>query len=262
MIEQITDKQNKVLFHRACINMDTLDYFSLNDVIDLVNQAGFCCLRGLIGENELIQARSVLQSKFSRANDNPGIGEQATDVQRNYQKIRAGISPAKPANSRLLRTFYNPLWEQDIYQMHGLFRTMVAVRNTLLAMPLDFAADTIDNGLWTAARIQQYPLGGGFMSAHKDEQAINSVSDSDLDYLQILLVMSRKGEDYHSGGGFVIRDGKFIDIDQNTQLGDIIIYNGNTVHGVDTIDPDKLLDMDHATGRLAAFVTLYKHYAV
>lgn len=98
------------------------------------------------------------------------------------------------------------------------------------------------------------------MSAHRDEFAINIVSDKGLDYFQVLLVMSRKGEDYHSGGGFVICDGKFIDIDQNTQLGDIIIYDGNTIHGVNTIDPDKILDMDHATGRLTAFATLYKDY--
>ncbi|NYT47263.1 MAG: hypothetical protein H0A75_06455 [Candidatus Methanofishera endochildressiae] len=64
------------------------------------------------------------------------------------------------------------------------------------------------------------------MSAHRDEFAINIVSDKGLDYFQVLLVMSRKGEDYHSGGGFVICDGKFIDIDQNPP-GDIIIYDGN-----------------------------------
>ena len=104
---------------------------------------------------------------------------------------------------------------------------MIHLRNHILCKPATFALDSIEEGLWTASRIQHYPPGGGFMSAHRDDLVIDAASDVGLGFLQLLLVLSQKGKDYLSGGGFIIKDNKFIDIEEETCLGDIILYDGD-----------------------------------
>ena len=96
------------------------------------------------------------------------------------------------------------------------------------------------------------------MSAHRDELIIDAVSEAGLLHFQLLLMMSRKGDHFQRGGGFIIRDDRFVDIEQHCELGDLVIYDARSLHGVDTIDPQLTLDLNSPSGRLVAFVTLYR----
>ena len=70
--------------------------------------------------------------------------------------------------------------------------------------------------------------------------------------------MSRKGEHFHQGGAFVdIGETRYC-LDDNALMGDIIIYDGRTVHGVEDIDPRSMLDLSTINGRVAGFATLFK----
>lgn len=258
MISQLKPDERKTLFHKNLIHIDSVNELDVNNVLSSLKSSGFCCIRGLISEDEIRKSRKVFISRFSSKLDSPSVGETPEDIQHNFQKLRVGISPAKPQNSRLVRTIFNPLWEEDIFELHNSFRKMIKLRNYLLCKPATFALDGTEEGLWTASRLQHYPTGGGFMSAHRDELVINAATDAGLGFLQLLLVLSEKGKDYLSGGGFIIKDNKFIDIEEEACLGDIILYDGDTVHGVDTIDPHKSLDLNTPSGRLVGFVTLYK----
>ena len=65
--------------------------------------------------------------------------------------------------------------------------------------------------------------------------------------------------DFESGGAFIDDpEGKRLNIDDSVEYGDIVIYNGQTFHGVEDIDPHKKLSLDTINGRLAGFVSLYK----
>ncbi|MBF2057827.1 MAG: hypothetical protein IGQ45_11575 [Cyanobacterium sp. T60_A2020_053] len=119
------------------------------------------------------------------------MGESPNEVKNNFQKISVGsIHSAHHSNnySRLLRTIYNPLWAEDIYDLHCIFREMIKVRNRLLDKPDNFATTNIDEGFWTASRIHQYPMGGGFMSQHKDKTLTNYAQQINLNYYQLLLI--------------------------------------------------------------------------
>ena len=72
------------------------------------------------------------------------------------------------------------------------------------------------------------------------------------------MVMSEYGVDFETGGAFVDIESKRINLERVYQLGDIIIYDGRTAHGVEEIDPHKNLEMNRLTGRLAGLVSLYK----
>jgi len=223
----------------------------------------FACIRGIISPAEVAGAIEKLKARFSREKDHPGAGQAASAVRSNFQKLNVGGECRARANddARLFRAFYNPIWEDDIYGFRDAFVRLAQVRNVLGELPLDFAIDKIeDNGLWTAARIHQYPSGGGFFRGHTD-YVVNDVADeAGTKFHQILLLMSTKGEgnDFETGGGFVDLGDERIFLEDHFLPGDILIYDGRSVHGVEDIDPHVPLDLDTINGRLAAFVTLFK----
>ena len=55
--------------------------------------------------------------------------------------------------------------------------------------------------------------------------------------------MSKKGKDYKEIGGIVYKNQKIYCFDDYTEIGDMILYNGQTIHGVKDVDPHKHLDM-------------------
>ena len=69
----------------------------------------------------------------------------------------------------------------------------------------------------------------------------------------------KKGEDFDSGGPFIDdSNGERLNIDDSVELGDIVVYDGQTFHGVEDIDPHRKLSLNTINGRLAGFVSLYK----
>ena len=220
------------------------------------------CLRGLLSPAKVRQAKKTLSLKFSQVNDHPTIGESPSDVQQNFQKLSIGCARGKHhlgSYGRLLRVFFNPLWQEDIYQMHDIFKQLIAIRNKLMSKPINFASDTIEEGLWTAARIHQYPVGGGFIQGHKDRTQAAVANQAELNYYQVFAILSQKGEDFERGGGFIENEGKRIIIDDYISPGDVVIYDGSSHHGVEDIDPHKVLDLETFSGRLSTFVSLYKN---
>lgn len=243
----------------TCKNIQAIPY---EQILFSLASDKFVCLRGLLEPSKVLQAKKTLTQKFSKANDHPTIGESPSDVQQNFQKLSIGCARGKHhlgSYGRLLRVFFNPLWQEDIYQMHDIFRQLIAVRNKLTGKPINFASDTIEEGLWTAARIHQYPVGGGFIQGHRDRTQAAVANQAQLNYYQVFAILSQKGEDFDSGGGFIEHQGKRIIIDDYISPGDIVIYDGSTLHGVEDIDPHKVLDLDTVSGRLSAFVSLYKN---
>ena len=65
--------------------------------------------------------------------------------------------------------------------------------------------------------------------------------------------------DFEQGGAFVDKnEDERVYLEDVLSPGDIAIYNGETVHGVEDIDPHRKLSLDTLNGRLAGFVSLYK----
>ena len=70
--------------------------------------------------------------------------------------------------------------------------------------------------------------------------------------------MSKYGEDYHQGGGFIVVDGKVAPYEQFCEPGDVVTYNGQSIHGVADIDPLEPIDLASFSGRVVALVSLYR----
>ncbi len=221
----------------------------------------FTCIRGIVGEREMREALTRIAERFERRLDHPAAGQKPDAVRSNFQKINLG-GESRTANhddARFFRAFYNPFWAEDVWGLRSALQRLAQVRNVLADLPLDFALRDIEpNGLWTAARFHQYPAGGGFFRRHTDYVVKDVADEKSTRFFQAVLTMSRKGEHYHEGGAFVDVDGKRYCLDDCALPGDIIVYDGRTVHGVEDVDPRTPLDLETLNGRLAGFATLFK----
>lgn len=249
---------------KGVFNITEFDQLPIQEVKDYLAKYNFACIRGLIDPNDVKNALQKMQSSFSRENDNPVIGE-ANDAVRsnvNFQKLLLGeVSQTGGYASRFFRTIYNPMWQDDIYGMReSIFRKMVIVRNRLIDREDTYASDEIeDNGMWTATRIHQYPIGGGYFSSHKDFVIVNASDKAgEKEFYHIIVNMTKKGVDFETGGGYIEINEKRYNLDDIFEVGDIIIYDRNSIHGVEEVDPHKKLQIDTFNGRVTAFVSLYK----
>jgi hypothetical protein len=87
------------------------------------------------------------------------------------------------------------------------------------------------------------------------------VGSDQTKYIQLLLILTKPGKDFEKGGAYMVRDnGETIYTEQYAEVGDVVVYDGRTMHGVADIDSHKMLDLTAQTGRLAAFTTIYKKW--
>ena len=246
---------NELIFNVA----EVTDHY-LEETKPVLENYNVIALRGLISTDNINTSLDLLRKKFKKSLDNPTIGEKPQDIQGNFQKLLVGTHNHSGLNlSRLFRTIYNPIWSEDIFKMHSIFKKMIKVRNYYCGLPSDFALKSIEaNGLWSATRIHQYPTGGGYFEGHQDSVLTSVSKEKNTQFYQVILNMTESGKDFDQGGAYVMVGNEKVMFEENFKLGDIIIYNESTFHGVAEIDPHKNLDLDTFNGRVTAFVSLYK----
>ena len=233
----------------------------LSEIYDSLKKSTYAVLRGIVDPILIKQNVASIKSSFDPDNDNASTGESPSEIMSNFQKLATGGENNRYNNfPRFFRTLYNPIWSDNIYGMRDTFRKVSRVRNLLYGLPKDFAIEAIaDNGYWTASRIHQYPAGGGFFIGHRDTTLLDVAKEKGTGFFQVIIVMSKKGEDFDSGGAFIDgSNGERLNIDDSVELGDIVVYDGQTFHGVEDIDPHRKLSLNTINGRLAGFVSLYK----
>tara|TARA_Y100000589_G_C27181181_1_gene640834 strand:+ start:2074 stop:2829 length:756 start_codon:yes stop_codon:yes gene_type:complete len=243
------------------INSKSFDDLDFVEVKNKLSKNSFVVIRGLVNKKEIFNAVNKIKNNFKREKDNPTIGETPKDIQKNFQKLLiGGHTHSGIYLTRFYRTFYNPLWEEDIFEMHEIYKKMILIRNICCNLPTNFAIDKIEeNGLWSATRIHQYPIGGGYFQKHKDTVLTEVANKNKLNFYQVIINMTKYGIDFNQGGAFIELNGKKILFEKEFELADIIIYDERTIHGVDEIDSNKNLDLDTVNGRITAFVSLYKN---
>ena len=91
-------------------------------------------------------------------------------------------------------------------------------------------------------QIVNYPLGGGQLRDHVDPRINQRVVSG--------LIMSKKGEDFENGG-FYFRNkkNKKLNIEDQLEIGDSVIFYGSIVHGVEKVDKNKRLNWKSYNGR-------------
>lgn len=247
-------------FQQGLIVAENIADINSTSVLDTVQNKGFACIRGIFSEEQIRACLIQAQEVFDHRNDQPSMGESPTAVMDNYQKLAiGGAMQSWEYRPRFMRIFYNPLWADDIYGMRTVFQRLARLRNRIIGYRDDFAIDTVDEGLWTAGRLQQYPPGGGFFMKHRDVVISTVTEDAGIrNFIQILLLMTKKGVDYQVGGGFVESQGEVLNFEDKCDVGDVLLYDGRSVHGVAEVDPAARVDFEALSGRVVALASLYK----
>ena len=220
-------------------------------------------IRGLFNPDEIRRLKEAMAAHFDQRHDHKHDPRDTEAIRQNFQKLQvggiSGVGQYQPIG-RFLRIFYNPIFADDIYAMRKHFIRLAQLRNHLYGLPRDFAVYGTEHGLWTAARIHQYPRGGGFMSPHRDARTQVIATDAGLFYAQPFLILSKKGEDYSAGGAFIAsQHEQQVYYEDWCEPGDVIVYDGRSIHGVGDVDPLLPLDLETFTGRIVAFASLFRH---
>lgn len=266
MSERETDLQD--FFSRITIEVSSVEDVDPKQVLDCMEHSSAVAIRGLVDPQTIIDAKTRIKELFSLENDHPATGETPDDLYRNHQKFSVNGGEFRDnGHPQCLRTYYNPLFAPDLFGMHEVFRAGARVRNLLMGVPIAFATDSIEDGFWTAARVHQYPPGGGFMSMHSEDYIPRIYEQYGFDngYFQPLIVMSRKGTsedcDYETGGGYFCRGTEKLYFETVCELGDVLVYDTRVMHGVTEIDLEKPFRQTSVSGRYAGFVTLYRDFS-
>lgn len=258
VVTQIVSKQT---FH-ASVSGGRLDDFQFEKLRKLLKAKSFARVTGLFSRDEILVARDKLQFTFDAKNDRKHDPKDAEAIRRNFQKLIVGGTRGVNACPRFLRIFYNPTFDEDIFGMHAIFRRLIEFRNLLYSLPKGFTCTGIDRGMWTASRINHYPRGGGFMAPHVDIGTAAAATEMGMEqYVQLLLLMTKKGVDYQEGGAYIDVDGERYFFESECEIGDVVVYDGRITHGVEEIDPMEPLDLNSFAGRHVALVTLFKHFS-
>ncbi len=249
------------LVEKATIQAESIGEVSPSDLAHCLEEYTFCRITGLVKQADIRAARKRLADQFTAENDHPVIGEDASMVSTNFQKLAIGHRRASGNYwPRFARIIYNPIMAPDIYGLREAFVRTAQIRNLCMGQPVDFAVSGVDDGMWTCSRIHHYPAGGGFMSLHRDVVAPSVVSENGIagGFYQPLVLLTQKGEDFDTGGGVAEIDGHVVEYEDYANMGDIVVYNDMTQHGVNDIDPHKLYQQDSLAGRMGGLVTLFK----
>ena len=238
-----------------------LDYAALTAALD---RQSIVRVRGLFERAAVRAQLAAMAASFDAKNDRRHDPRDTDAVRRNFQKLQIGANSGidtRRTLGRFLRVLYNPIFAEDIYGLRELFVTLARFRNGLYGLPTDHAVHGTDDGFFTCARLHQYPRGGGFMVPHRDHFAQVVTVDAKLGYYQPFVILSEQGQDYETGGAYVDVNDERILYEADCQAGDVVVYDGRTIHGVADIDPLAPLELERFGGRVAAFASLYRELA-
>ncbi len=242
----------------------SIDQIDKSEVLNSLKKNSFVILRNLFDKKIV---RGILKNikKFDPNKDQIRKKNQYNKLKTNYQRfmfgMSGGVNGLLKTHPKYHRNFYNPLFCKDIYKARGLLIKLAEIQNYFYGLEKNYGIKQkkTKHGLYIASRFQHYPKGGGFLSAHKDEAAIKTARKLKIDlFYNCLLLMTQRGIDYKTGGGFVINKNKVIDYEKYAKAGDVLIYNSKTVHGVIDIDKKYMPDIRTKEGRYIAAVTLFK----
>ncbi len=133
-------------------------------------------------------------------------------------------------------------WNQDVFNFFDITRNIFFLKNLINNQPKDRFIKP-ENGCAVRLSFQFYPRGTGGMNKHCDP----------VDHHQLTvptLVMSQRGVDYETGGVYVEnKNGVLVFIEDECDIGDVILFNAQIPHGVKMIDEHKEIDWLSFEGR-------------
>ena len=249
-----------VEFDMPILPATEIDDLDRNMILSQIEQNHFACIRGLFNPKKIQSVIKNIESRLPSLRFGASSGEQPEAVRTNFNKVNIGGASLRYNNyPRFFRTFYNPVWEEDIFEMRREFLQLIKLRNFVYGLEEQFALNRImENGLFSACRLQHYPSGGGFFSTHRDTTLLDVAKEKSVNFYQLILVISQSNSHFIDGGAYLDKGKNRFMLESKCVSGDVLIYNGQSLHGVEEVDPSEMLDLNCLKGRVVALASLYK----
>jgi len=215
-----------------------------------IKKHGFCIIKNFVNEDILRKKIKLFKASFSPDNDVRKSGPM-TYKMKNFQRVDLG--DYRQINARFVRTFTQFTWDKNS-TFYDEVRKIVVFRNEYCGLKEgNDGVYTIGNSKYCdLPKLAQYPVGGGFMNCHRDD-------NNEYAVMNVLLSLCKRGEDFMSGGVYYHdRNNNFLDVENILGIGDLYAHDIKTPHGVRAIDDEKPIDLKTLSGRLAINLSLEK----
>ena len=251
------------IIDEVSFNFSNFDNLNIKDIKKCCEEYNIAVIKNFVSIEEINNSKKKIKSIFSKNSDSIRQNKEYYKVAENFQRLCVGYgySPenGEMSNARLMRVLYNPVFKENIFDLHDIYKKMIIFRNKLYGINDNFCLNGPEGGVFSCSRIHQFPKGGGFLALHKDRDGIRTSNNADLKtFLHPLLIMDQKGKDFKTGGGIIRYKDEIIHYEDYLKPGDIAIYNGRTQHGVYNIDQEEKLDLETFNGRSSILVSLFK----
>lgn len=232
-------------------------------ILHIIDKNGYAIISGLFEKKEINDAFNNFKKKFNFKLDRASTDGTPKQIKKNFQKLCVGSASNNTEKIyRLHRIIYNPTWATDKYKLRKVFIKFGKIRNYFLGFNENFCLNNVENNLWSANRILQYPSGGGHMSCHTDYILKNVSEKNNINkFYQLILLLTEKKKHYKTGGAYVIHNKKKILLEDYAKQGDLLIYKSTIKHGVEEIDPDQKLNLKKPSGRIILMNSLYQDFS-
>ncbi len=236
----------------------------LANIKECLKVDGYCILKNIIPheiiENARVEYFQSIHQNYLHAQAESFLPEDILENPWRKTAVGSGNGVGEKY-SQVLQTTYLPINNQKNFQnLSHCIKISVILRNKLTNMNKDFGFgfNFHQGTYWNASRVHHYPCGGGHMSEHADTHFPSILSESNIPFVQVAVLLSSRKDDFDDGGGFIInRSNEKIFFEDEHSKGSIVIFDGSLKHGVEDIDPSKVIDWNSNKGRIALFSNLY-----
>jgi hypothetical protein len=162
------------------------------------------------------------------------------------QDFHRKITPELAKNYALRQikhSYYFFPWNENPFNLFDPIYQRWGVLKFLSGFQFDeYEKNIPSTGVVDRLQIVRYPSGVGELEVHSDPYLYQKMA--------ISVIMGKKGEDFETGGAYVVAENKErIDLEGAFDIGDIYILYPTVFHGVETIDKGCEVDWDSMVGR-------------
>jgi hypothetical protein len=219
-----------------------------DEVRGLVLDVGFCVIRGIVEPADVLAEYARLAADFDPARDIRRSGPLVRDMP-NFQRLDCG--DYAQFNARFSRMLTRFMWNPPgHFSRH--FDVLQQVRDRIAPRKVTYQRGRYawrGREYFELPKILQYPAGGGFLNAHRD-------NDDNDGIINIGMSVTKRGVHFSTGGIFYRhRDGEEYAMEEILEPGDVYVHAEPTVHGVHAVDPQAPIDLARLSGRVALILS-------
>ncbi|MDG2243419.1 MAG: hypothetical protein P8L66_07975 [Rhodospirillaceae bacterium] len=229
-----------------------METISLNDLLSMPD--GKAWMADLVQKSSIVRVKNAIEPQFLHLCTEYCSSVTAHSLP-NYFPLEEGAPNFYRVNFEDPRAYVKAFmhqvnffeWNQDRLSLFRELGFLFDIRELSSHDPIDYS------GTIKRISFQFYPAGRGYMNKHRDPIGKHQAG-------VLSVVLSKRSQDYETGGFFLENEsGTRIFPEDQCNVGDLLIFNGQQTHGVELIDNFAPYEPLANMGRWMALVAVTKN---